>query len=65
MLFDDYFPCRKDNNDCKLKHVMNWLSLFVDMHNREIMEKIVKWTEPKYKIEWKNNFLPFFFFFSL
>jgi len=25
---------------------MNWLSLFVDMYNREIMEKIVKWTEP-------------------
>ncbi len=40
--FDDYFPCRKDNNDCKLKHVMNWLGLFVDMHNREITEKIVK-----------------------
>ena len=40
--FDDYFPCRKDNNDCKLKHVMNWLGLFVDMHNREIMEKNVK-----------------------
>jgi len=40
--FDDYFPCRKDNNDCKLKHVMNWLGLFVDMHNREVMEKIVK-----------------------
>jgi putative transposase len=40
--FDDYFPCRKDNNDCKLKHVMNWVGLFVDMHNREIMEKNVK-----------------------
>ena len=39
--FDDYFHCRKEN-DCKLKHVMNWLSLFVDMYNREIMEKIVK-----------------------
>ena len=39
--FDDYFPCRKDS-DCKQKHAMNWLSLFVDMHNREIMEKIVK-----------------------
>ena len=34
--FDDYFPCRKDN-DCKLQHVMNGLSLFVDMHNMEIM----------------------------
>jgi putative transposase len=40
--FDDYFPCRKDNNGCKLKQVMNWLGLFVDMHNREVMEKIVK-----------------------
>ena len=41
-MFDDYFPCRKDNDDSKLKHVMNWLGLFVDMHNREVMEKIVK-----------------------
>ena len=30
------------DNDCKLKHIMNWLSLIVDMHNREIMEKCVK-----------------------
>jgi hypothetical protein len=44
--FDDYFPCRKDNNDCKLKHVMNWLGLFVDMHNREVMEKIVSEQSP-------------------
>lgn len=29
--FDDYFPCRKDNNDCNLKHVMKWLDLFLDM----------------------------------
>ncbi len=36
--FDDYFPCRKKN--CKLKHVINWLNLFVDYHNREI--EIVK-----------------------
>ncbi len=41
--FEDYFPCRKDNNNyCELKHVMNWLSLLADMHNKEIMEKIVK-----------------------
>ena len=39
--FDDYFPCSKDN-DCTQKHVMNWLSLFVDMYNRESVEKIVK-----------------------
>ncbi|CAN5640664.1 hypothetical protein BH18THE1_BH18THE1_17850 [soil metagenome] len=32
--FYDYFPCRKKN--CKLKHVRNWLQLFVDHHNREL-----------------------------
>jgi putative transposase len=32
--FDDYFPCRVKN--CKLKHVRNWLNLFVDYHNKEI-----------------------------
>jgi len=32
--FDDYFPCRKE--DCKLKHVRNWLNLFVDYHNNEL-----------------------------
>ena len=32
--FDDYFPCKK--NKCKLKHVKNWLKLFVDYHNKEI-----------------------------
>jgi putative transposase len=30
--FDDYFPCKKDK--CKLKHVKNWLNLFVDYHNK-------------------------------
>jgi putative transposase len=33
--FDDYFPRRLKN--CKLKHVMNWLNLFVDHHNSELM----------------------------
>jgi len=32
--FDDYFPCRIKN--CKLKHVKNWLNLFVDYHNSEL-----------------------------
>ena len=32
--FDDYFPYRA--KICKLKHVRNWLRLFVDYHNREI-----------------------------
>ena len=40
--FDDYFPCRVKN--CTLKHVRNWLDLFVDYHNREL--KTLKLTEP-------------------
>ena len=32
--FDDYFPCRMKN--CKMKHVSNWLNLFVDYHNKEL-----------------------------
>lgn len=32
--FDDYFPCRKKN--CKLKHVINWLNMFVGYHNSEL-----------------------------
>ena len=32
--FDDYFPCGKKK--CKLRHVVNWLNLFVDFHNKEL-----------------------------
>ncbi len=32
--FDDYFPCKVKN--CKLKHVRNWLKLFIDYHNNEL-----------------------------
>ncbi|MBA3977182.1 MAG: IS6 family transposase [Nitrosopumilus sp.] len=32
--FDDYFPCRKKK--CRLKHVINWLNLFVNFHNDEL-----------------------------
>ena len=32
--FDDYFPCRIIK--CKLKHVLNWMNLFVDHHNKEL-----------------------------
>ena len=39
-MFDDYFPCRKDN--CKLEHVTHWLDLFVDMHNKTINERRAK-----------------------
>ncbi len=35
--FDDYFPCKRKK--CKLKHVKNWLKLFVDYHNKEIILK--------------------------
>ncbi|HXS59828.1 MAG TPA: hypothetical protein VN703_03340 [Candidatus Sulfopaludibacter sp.] len=31
--FNDYFPCRLKNY--KLKHVINWLNLFLDYHNNE------------------------------
>ena len=34
---DDYFPCRK--RKCKLKHVQNWLNLFVGFHNKELQMK--------------------------
>jgi putative transposase len=33
--FDDDFPCRRKN--CKLKHVQNWLNLFVEYHNKEMI----------------------------
>jgi len=40
--FDDDFPCRRKKY--KLKHVKNWLKLFVVYyHNKEIN---LKWTEP-------------------
>jgi putative transposase len=33
--FDDYFPCKKKK--CKLKHVKQWLNLFSDYYNKEIV----------------------------
>ncbi|MFZ0329538.1 MAG: DDE-type integrase/transposase/recombinase [Nitrososphaeraceae archaeon] len=38
--FDDYFPCKR-NNDCKLKHVMNWLSLFVDITIEKLRKRLL------------------------
>jgi len=29
--FDDYFSCTKKK--CKVKHLQNWLNLFIDYHN--------------------------------
>jgi putative transposase len=34
--FNDYFPCRR--RKCKLKHIKNWLKLFVDYHNKAISQ---------------------------
>ncbi len=34
-IFEDYFPCKK--NKCILNHVKQWLHLFIDQHNKEIM----------------------------
>ncbi len=37
--FDDsYFPCTKEK--CKLKHIMNWFNMFVNMHNKEIEKRL-------------------------
>jgi putative transposase len=33
--FDDYFPCMKKR--CKLKHVQQWLNLFADYYNKELI----------------------------
>ena len=33
--FDDYFPCIRLKK-CKLKHVRNWLNLFVEYHNEDL-----------------------------
>jgi putative transposase len=33
--FDNYFPCRKEH--CNLLHVRNWMNLFVDVHNKEVI----------------------------
>jgi putative transposase len=34
--FDDYFPCRRKEK-CNLFHIKNWLNLFVNMHNKEVL----------------------------
>ncbi len=36
--FDDYFPCKK--NKCKLKHIKQWIRLFIDQHNQEIISYV-------------------------
>lgn len=33
--FDDYFPCKLKN--CQLNHVRNWMNLFVNYHNKEVI----------------------------
>lgn len=33
--FHDYFPCTVKN--CKLEHVQNWLNLFVNYYNQEVI----------------------------
>jgi putative transposase len=34
--FDDCFPCKK--NKCKLVHIKNWIKLFVNMYNNEVIK---------------------------
>jgi len=33
--FDNYFPCR--TNRCNLNHMRQWLNLFIDQYNKEII----------------------------
>jgi hypothetical protein len=35
---DDYFPCRKEK--CRLIHLRNWLNLFVNYHNKEVIAEV-------------------------
>ncbi len=37
--FDYYFPCRK--KEYKLKHVKQWVHLFIDQYNKEIIKLTV------------------------
>ena len=30
--FDDYWPCMRKEKGCDLRHVWNWLNLFIDIH---------------------------------
>jgi len=34
--FDDYFLCKRKEK-CNLFHVKNWFNLFVNMHNKEVL----------------------------
>ena len=38
--FDDYYPCTKNNN-CDLKHVYNWIRLFIYLYNAKIRNTIL------------------------
>ncbi len=35
--FDDYFPYNKKER-CNLNHIKNWLNLFADMYNKEVIK---------------------------
>jgi putative transposase len=35
--FDDYFPCKRKKNSCKLQHIKQWFALFIDKHNKSIL----------------------------
>jgi hypothetical protein len=38
--FDDYYPCmQKEDNECNLLHVHNWIQFSVSMYNDTISNK--------------------------
>ncbi len=57
--FDDYFPCKKKK--CNLKHVKNWLNLFVDFYNKEL--NIIKWTKPRKIIQYCHYWILVWLFY--
>ena len=53
--FDDYFPCRLKK--CKLKHVRNWLNLFVTQLGCVFGKfPFVGWTRGWYAEDTENNY---------
>jgi putative transposase len=36
---DNYYPCKKDDDDCNIDHVYNWIELFISMYNNTIITK--------------------------
>ena len=60
-IFDDYFPCRKQN--CKLEHIIQWIKVFAYHHNNNIVQSLTLQSRPtEYRqmiLQWKVGYLPY------